>query len=207
MFTFLGGSLGSASRALRLPVLLGALLLLGQGSPAMAKGPIFRFVGNGDAADVQWFDGTLFGFVSVLRGGDAKDPQTLLSYSILQIDPCCATLEAGFGTIPNGDLTGSATGHLFLDTDTSAAANPDFNRTDGNGGAITVQWRKETGFSNRFIGTAQQDLGSLIMIFNGVFESHFALAEGDVIGTPVAGDASASLIQEHGVNVTVEQGH
>lgn len=206
MLTIVGSSLRTASRALRIPILLGALLLLPQVSPTAAKGPTFRFVGNTDAAFAWWYGEGFFGNVYVTRGGDANDPKTYLGYSVIQFSPSYEILEEGFGVIPNGDLTGDAASHLDLDTDTSAAANPDFERFAGNGGVITVQWTRVQGYLNRLTGTAQRDVGSLLYIWSGTFETHPATAEGTVVDKAVV-NASAEVLKEHGVNVTVEQGH
>jgi len=51
------------------------------------------------------------------------------------------TVENGYGYIPNSDVTGSyEDGWMQLNTNTSAASNPNFYRSVGSGGQVTASW-------------------------------------------------------------------
>lgn len=118
--------------------------------PAMAAAgaQTFHIRSKGPLAQVSFYaeepTAVLFGFLEVIGLGTPKDQQILLFYSIERCEPVagdCVNVEQGSGLIPDGDLIvrGRKT---ILRTNTSADANPTFERVSGSGGAINLQWTR-----------------------------------------------------------------
>jgi hypothetical protein len=135
-----------------------------------------------------------------------ENPQTILFYQLSS--GCCppVTHEFGTGTIPSSDLRGDAGGTLILDTNTSAASNPNFNRLAGNGGPISVTWRANKFFVSRLHNNSRTEVGSLIFILNGVSDTLSAEAAGSAIGFVVSAFQTGLTGKSHSVMHTIRQG-
>jgi hypothetical protein len=167
--------------------------------PAAAAGTAAHFVANGDSASLLESnpDDGSFIQVDVSRGGTLQNPQTFLVYFIcLGRIPLC---QEGFGLIPNSDFQTTATsqaaaGHMSLNTDTSAAANPGFVNLGSSGGVvsggvISVAWDK-TSISS---GSVQTISTQVFTLDNGTSRMHLnvhqdfvsASATGSILGLPL----------------------
>ena len=107
-----------------------------------SRGP-FAFV---DVAQQTPSGFTLLIFLEVTRVGAKPNQQTFLFYATQICDSDlidCSFGQRGFGFIPNGDLVvrGRVT---TLRTNTSAAANPGFERLDARGGPINLRWTENS---------------------------------------------------------------
>jgi hypothetical protein len=177
---------------------------------------IQHFVSNGPLANANWFGSdaagvVTYGFVAVNRGDVVTNPQTFLSYDIVQCTPpgyFCTEIEAGYGTIPNGDFTGGGK-RMRLVTNTSD--NPSVARFVGNGGSITVDWEVNGIFSYEQQGVTSTTMpgdtlvpGSTRTTFRqqGSFSSLSANARGNVFGQDLPLDAYGGMGTAH--NVTIE---
>lgn len=178
-----------------------------QNDTGPGPGPVFKTVGNFEAADVSFFrsdpNGFTSGFLSVSQTRTAgADQQTNLFYSITSCSfngdpppgdtipgpPPGCTFEGGFGLIPNGDFRGRVNSAMSLETNTSAEANPEFFRFDGAGGPISLTWAKNDLFFHRSQGHSDTRFGDLRFRSQGTFTSASASVSGSLIGQPLAGD-------------------
>ena len=200
------------------------LLLLGLESPALANGPIYKFVGKGafGSANWSWSDPNVNGWVSVTRGGTAKEPTTWLQYRISLADDPWTDLESGTGLIPNGDLSGNGVTALSLNTDTTAGANPDFYRYAGNGGVIAIDWNGTSLWWTRYTGTQQTHIaepyyysGGNVIRYKGTSECSSASFQGNIFGTPIEGTSpnyafcffgTTSMGTNHQTSIEIQQG-
>jgi hypothetical protein len=113
----------------------------------------------------------------------------MLFYDIADLStvPFPTDLEAGFGLIPNADMTvthGAVT-TIGLTTDTSA--NPSFTRFAGSGGLISLTWTQTPAFSFSFNGTRQAQYGTYVKEQgSGRSTSVSASATGSLIGNAVS---------------------
>jgi len=115
----------------------------------------FHFVGKGLAGDASWCDVEsnevyVCGYLSAASGGTTKNPETYLYYDVYRCAPDCNAVEAGYGLIPNGDLSGGPQ-KLHLSTNTSS--NPEFVVWAGTGGLVSVDWRPNGTYTAKWSGT------------------------------------------------------
>lgn len=161
----------------------------------------FHFKARGRQAQVFFFsedsDGALTGDVQVLRSETKSGLETFLFYSVQRCDFIsgeCQEVEGGSGMIPNSNLAISD-GEASLHTNTSLAANPDFFRTAGEGGVITLHWTKASASVQKFHSHTQTRIGGVLIDhsqFAGTFFS--ALIEGTALDAAVsAGNSGGSL--------------
>lgn len=120
--------------------------------------------------------------------------------------PPCTTIEGGFGSIPTGDLAGSGISALSLRTNTSAAANPDFNRFAGAGGEIAVDWTR-SGFSSfRTSGNTRSTFGDFVVQTAGSTWFSDALIAGTVVAFPVGTTTFASIFRSQQLIIGLQRG-
>ncbi|HZE74311.1 MAG TPA: hypothetical protein VE091_03315 [Gemmatimonadales bacterium] len=151
----------------------------------------FHFVANGDLGNVSWstepdaLGNFLSGFVSVVRGGTASNPEVLLFYEVLQCgSDGCGAVEEGAGPIERGDLTGNGVQKLKVNTNTSG--NPNFVLFAGSGGLVSVQWVRIPGLEQRVSGTfVQRVKGVFSSRSTGTSNFFTATATGSVVGFPI----------------------
>jgi hypothetical protein len=128
------------------------------------------------------------GTIDVFRGAFSSEGETVLLYSLLSCDRLtgeCAMLEEGVGTIPNGDFTVRGI-HTTLRTNTSATANPSFDRFLGSGGPIVFRWTRTNAFVSQFhqqFRTRTKGLRIDHVDEAGTFSS--AIASGTIFGLTV----------------------
>ncbi|MBI4234013.1 MAG: hypothetical protein HY686_06180 [Chloroflexi bacterium] len=161
--------------------------------PGPAQGPDSHFIGRGDFFELYWQFGNIAGTLYVTRGGNPQKPETWLYYLIKQ---GAATVQSGYGNIPSGDLTGSNLTGLLLKTDTTAAANPGFNRAVGNGGAIDVKVQKILGIpgpSFQQFGNTERVFYNSILRINGQSAYSPGSAQGKAMDSPI-GPGSWAII-------------
>jgi len=166
-----------------------------------------HFVTKGAFAELSFSSGAegepqLFGYLQVVRGGTAENQETFLYYDITRCDPFtgdCLTLEGGSGLIRNKGLI--VRGHeLTLRTNTSAEANPAFERYAGDGGAINVQWTQTQAF-------VSSDQGKSRLRFRGLYRfqshydrtSHSALIQATIFGNAYPGAIGFMGVEHSGV--------
>jgi hypothetical protein len=177
----------SIAFAALLPLLTGA-------SPAAAQAGgdrVTTYHSNGDGASFSTYSsdssGFSYGYVSVNRGGPPSAPITWLYY---QFQTCAITnswyytcsQQAGNGTIPNDDFSGSG-GRYRLQTDTTA--NPAFFVWAGPGGLIDVEWKKTETYQSRQSGVNEYSYFGFSYQTNGTSRSSSASASGNVAGNSV----------------------
>jgi hypothetical protein len=183
--------------------------------PSMAvqgETEIFRSRFNGDAARVFWsvrgeknIRGQLF--VGLFRNG--TETEATLIYNITECDASfnCETVEGGSGLIPATDVSGSGNARLVLETNTSAAANPEFRRLYGSGGVIRVEFRATNVQESRFAGggTSVFKFLDFSSRFNSgtTYTETSAQAGGTVIGFAVPSNTFARMTTEHQATVVV----
>jgi hypothetical protein len=210
------------SKRLRFAVVLVAPLALvaayAAAPPVMgavqAETEIFRSRFNGDGARVFWSvrgeTTTIRGqlFVGLFRNG--TETEATLIYNITECDRFfnCRTLEAGSGLIPATDVSGSGNARLVVETNTSAAANPEFRRIGGtSGGAIRVEFRATNVQESRFAqgGTSVFKFLDFSSRFNSgtTYTETSAVAGGTVIGFTVPSNTFARMTEEHQATVVI----
>ena len=142
---------------------------------------------NGDSASTQWGrDIGMCGQLEVSRSGTPQSQTTTLSYVIYD----CAsytTIEAGMGNIPNGDLQGSGTGTLSLNTNTTGT---NITRDGGAGGQITLTWKQTRESTSKWAGTTSFTIGSptnYAYRLEGSGSSSSATLSGSILGYAVSG--------------------
>lgn len=177
----------------------------------------FHFVANGVSGQVGWYqsDSAGFGFtygqVNVGRGGTTSNPQTWLDYYVVRCDwYYCYLVGAGYGLIPNRDLSGGSS-QLHLSTTTTG--NPNFFVWAGSGGQVSVDWRANGLFSSRSSGTneytyaAQCDTLSCNSTFThrsqGRGTSASATASGTVVAVPIGFGQNAAIGTNHQVSIDI----
>ncbi len=165
----------------------------------------YHFVANGQFGYVNWYQydtlGSWFtyGTVNASRGGTTGNPQTWMEYYVVQCDwYSCYYLEAGYGLIPNRDLSGGG-GRLHLSTNTDG--NPNFYVWAGSGGQLSVDWQSNGLYSSSWSGTTQYDYAAAcdsVACYSGYKHrsqgkstNTSASASGSVVGValPLTGDA------------------
>lgn len=100
-----------------------------------------------------------------------------------------STIEYGSGDIPYEDVSGSYdAGWFHLETNTSAAANPDFDRRTGNGGSIVMDWRRTSDYTAEGVGANKWDYGDYGNAYKGKWWRKSARTWGNVFGTSVSED-------------------
>jgi hypothetical protein len=188
----------------------------GSAGPSMAaeNGPeIFRSRFNGDGARVFWsvrgetnIRGSLF--VGLFR--DGTETEATLIYNITECDRFffnCRTVQAGSGLIPPTDVHGSGNARLVVETNTSAAANPDFRRIRGSGGVIRVEFSATNVQESRFAGggTSVFKFLDFSSRFNSglTYTETSATAGGTVIGFAVPSNTFARMTEEHQATVVI----
>lgn len=163
------------------------------------------FVSKGVFGDLTFQDGGTFVTLFVGRGGTAARPETSLFYLVLKCaGPVCEE-ESGIGLIPNGDLTGNGRVGLSLNTDTSAAVNPNFERISGVGGPIELTWQGNSVFQTQRVFNERTDFGNMIVGLHGKNTATSASITGSIVGVTVQNDAIGSIGTSHGVNRVVER--
>ena len=175
-------------------VFVSGLLGLSQPSPATAA-DVFRNHSRSNAGSVSWSDdeGSGFtGFVLFNEGSSVTGQDAFVTYFIARTSDQ-EVVEFGFGSIPREHVSGSGKAVMYIDTDTSAAANPRFTRLAGQGGPITIQVRKTSDFYRRTAGTQQLRLGASRLNSNGSETTVSAAATGFAIVGPVQGLTTAEL--------------
>lgn len=185
-----------------LVALLSFVFLLGREQDASASGPADRFVGGGDYASVSWFDTSSFGLILVSRGGPPGDPQTHLSYFISRDGE---TVLSGFGAIPNSHLQGSTSSRLTLHTDTSEAANPGFNRLNGGGGIVDIEWERNRLVSVTTNGTTHTKFEDALSVIQLHSSMSSASTRGTVVGE-ILPDANGEMGSNQSIVVEVLRG-
>ena len=206
-------------------IIAGALLLACDDSPATALSApltlasaqratnggtfVVHFTDKTDCANVFSSTGSTFGVVELCQDNSPSNPQTFLSYSIVDCASECTTLEAGAGFIPNGDFQGSGTSQERLNTNTSAASNPAFERYAGDGGAIRLLWQKSDASTERHSGggTSQLVIGNLReeTSTGGTYVVHSATAQGIIIGIVPPPGNTAFMSANRTSTVTVQR--
>lgn len=167
----------------------------------------FNFVANGDFGSVNWTEvdpagGFTFGFLSVGRGGPTTNPQTFLSYFVVQCDPffSCNTIRDGFGLIPNRDLSG---GGQSLTLRTNTTGNPNFITFAGPAGLVSVDWRANGLFTQSSSGTNQFSFPGFIRRSQGSFTSASANATGSIVGVLIPHNSFADIGTNHEVIIEI----
>lgn len=165
--------------------------------------PDLAFTVNGDFASAFIRNGNVLVSLFVGEGGEPGRPVTTLSYVVFEFGT--GVLEWGRGEIPNEDLEGSfGGGMLRLETNTSASANPDFDRIVGSGGPISVEWHKTDDFLIHRAGTTRIEFGGGVTHLVGTFTTASASSEGTVLGFPVNGAFFARLGMGHQLRIRIE---
>jgi hypothetical protein len=162
---------------------------------------VFHFKSRGPLAQVSFFAegpaGVMIGFVEVMRGGSTTDQQTFLFYTIDRCDPVageCVPVEQGSGLIPNRDLKVQGR-QTTLHTNTSVEANPAFDRINGSGGAITLQWTRTSAIVSEFRGHSRTRIRG-VLLEHSQFASTFssAITKGTVIAAAVSPGNSGGTV-------------
>lgn len=205
-------------------VVVGALLLACDESPSTSPsvplalasvqpavgGSTFalHFTDMTDCANLNLIAGFKAGMIELCQDNSPSNPQTFLTYSIVDCTSECTTVEAGAGFIPTNDFQGSGTSQERLSTNTSAAANPAFERYVGNGGSITLTWKKTDVSTERYSGgrTTQLVIGGLKeeTAAGGMYVVHSATVDGSIIGIAPAPGNTAFMSANRSSNVTVQ---
>ena len=202
----------SFSAALTVTLLaLAGLCLVSAANPASAR-VLFRAKADGDAAQVQWVDFNIVGFVSVIRtkfanGGTTRDRETFLQYFVMD-STTSVVLESGHGIIPNTGFAGDGTSHLRLDIDTTLI--PGFTITAGSGGVISVDWTRMIGGvgSSRTAGSTEVVfLGpGITTTTSGISRISLASVVGVVAGHVIGGNTFPLIASNNNVTITMERG-
>jgi hypothetical protein len=177
-----------------------------------------QFNAFGDAAFVSWFiSGTgvasdtggggggtqQFGNASVSRGGTLANPETFLSYNVVECGPFfCTSIAGGFGQIPNGDF--NANGSTYRLT-TNTADNPNFFTFVGQTGVVTIEWTGNGLFESHFNGSRQFTTPDSREHQAGQSMDKSATATGDVVGFSIAPGNSGSISRSHEVKITISR--
>jgi hypothetical protein len=153
---------------------------------AVAMGKhVSRYTSDGDFASVFSSDGATYLFLTVSRYTDRISSGTTLYYDLYQCSEIeCRDIEAGFGSIPDGDLKVTGTGHTTLRTNTAGAG---FSRWSGAGGDIAVEWEPKRDFEYSTKGTTDARYGEIRYRSSGTTTYRSASLSGTVIGHAVSG--------------------
>jgi hypothetical protein len=115
-------------------------------------------------------------------------------YTLTRCDPLtdeCKPFEQGSGLIPNRDLMVRRR-RTTLRTNTSAGANRSFDRVEGAGGSIALEWTRTSAFVNQFEGHARTRIqGALLHRTRSASTLSSALVEGTMFGLRLT-EATAS---------------
>lgn len=180
---------------------IGVLLFLTLRNPASAAGSSQTFILNGDMADALFSNATTSASVFAGRSGNQQQPQTDLFYLLLQTSPCCS-VEDGAGPIPNGDLTGGATSHLSLNTNT--CSDPGFSTFLGPCGSIAIYWQNNNFYSESVSGSHQKDFGPVTFLTSGQSTTTSASASESVLGSTFPSTSGEEMGTFHNANILVQ---
>jgi hypothetical protein len=147
---------------------------------AVVNWNVSKYFNKGDQAQAYWYDQDFYASFYVSR--DVTNNSGFLSY---YVEVAGQAVENGYGNIPAADLTGSyADGWLDLQTNTSAASNPNFYLAVGNGGEISAYFQKTADYFFEQRGYVLQHipLYQQVYAFKGQFSSRSAPASGSLIG-------------------------
>jgi hypothetical protein len=172
-----------------------------------------HFNTRGAAASVSWFDpGTsvspgdtgsggggvqVYGYVSVSR----STSETLLFYGVTECRPWgCSTVRGGFGTIPNGDFTGSGNS---MQLSTNTTGNPNFFTYAGSTGPIATTWTANGLFASHSNGTSQLIQPGLREQTTGQSDDLSATASGTVVAYPIFAANFGNISTSHNVSIVI----
>lgn len=172
-------------------------------------GPTFQFTGSADFADAFFFthtaEGYVFASVYVFQEQSAGNRETGLGYDITKCDIdffICETTEAGFGSIPSGDVAFSG-GSVRLSTNTSADANPDFFRYLGEGGPLEVTWTRTPFFTTSRVSNERTQYGSIRFRVHDNSEYSSAMTEATFFSDQLLGEGSFGSSQTTQIEMSV----
>ena len=183
-------------------------------SPVGCTATHCRFNTRGAAAWVNWYDpGTsgspgdtgsgggvqVYGYVSVSRSAT----ETFLYYGITECRPWgCITGRSGYGTIPNGDLTGT-TRSMRLSTNTTG--NPNFYTYAGSTGLVEVTWTADGLFEYHSNGTTQTIQPGFRQQTTGQSDDVSATAVGSIVSYGIFPANSGRISSNHNVTITINR--
>jgi hypothetical protein len=159
---------------------------------------VTNYTFSGDYADYHNYDPAANGYVNIWvgQGGSGGAPEVWVNYDVGRCgyDPAtgwysCTVSQAGYGTIPNGDLSGNGANHLRLTTDTRS--NPRFTVWAGTGGVIDLEWRKSGLYESSSNSVSESRFLDSRWKSNGSYSSASAIAQGTIIGIDVTGAAGS----------------
>jgi hypothetical protein len=163
-------------------------------------GPADKHISSGASVSANGSDGYLYVNIYAYRIGDSQGQRTYLYYTVYSYS---ATLAAGSGEIPNGDLVAPSSSSATIDTDLTA--NPNFAVWYGPRGRIQVSWARDGIYAVKEHGSSMSVSPAFRTHYQGVRSWGSATATGSLLDWELPAGTQGSVGTNHNVQISIER--